>query len=684
LTVSNTSSKSSSSSSEEPKIGVYICHCGSNIAGTVNVEKVTECAARLPNVTVARHYMYMCSDSGQALIKNDIEKLGINRVVVASCSPRMHEPTFRKVCESKGLNRYLFEMANLREHCSWAHMHEPERATEKAIDLVRMSVAKARQLEPLPPMIVEVKPSVLVIGGGLAGLSAARDVAQRGFHVTLVEREPILGGNLAKLNALFPSGKKAAEVIEPIIGDVVANQNIAMKLGTRVIASEGFIGNFKVTLSEQPQFVSNKCDSCGECWKACPVEVSDDSSFGLAKRKAIYQIPVNSGKEATSRVVLDPDCCTKCGECVHVCKASAIDLNLKPKESIIEAGSIILATGFDSLEPSGMYLYGEHPDVITLAQLSRIINADGPTKGKLINPRNGRKPSSLVFISCVGSREEPETGGREEGGAPARTYCSRVCCAAMAESANTIREKFPDTQVYVLYRDFRTFGKGQEELYRKSRENLVKYIRYISEKPPQVLRKNESKAKQEKPLTVLVWDDFIAKEVEIPADMVVLASAIIPAHGAKELGQVMGVTRSRDGFFLEAHLKLNPLSSVTDGIFIGGVAQGPKDSCDSAAQGSGTAGKASALLAQGRVPIESSISSIDEDKCGGCGVCEGACIYGAIEMKKLEGEKNKRVAHVVEAVCKGCGTCGAACPSGAITMKHFTDRQLTEMIKAAM
>jgi heterodisulfide reductase subunit A len=521
-----------------------------------------------------------------------------------------------------------------------------------------------------------------VIGGGVAGLTAARDVAQRGFKVTLVEKKPVLGGNLAKLNALFPSGKPASEVIEPVIRDVITNPNITVKLSTQVVASHGFIGNFKVTISEQPDHVNKNCNQCGECSKNCPVEIPDEFNFGLTTRKAIYQSPAYTPKGKSSRFVLDTENCTKCGKCVEICEPSAIDLDLKPKESDVDVGSIILVTGFDSLEPSGKFLYGENAEVLTLAQLSRIMSDDGPTNGELVNPRTSRKPSSIVFISCVGSREEPEAEGGEEGATPRRTYCSRVCCAAIAESANAIREKYPGSQVYVLYRDFRTFGKGHEELYRRSRENLVKYIRYTSEKPPEVAENKEGG--EGKPLKVLVWDDLIARQVEIPADMVVLASAIIPSKGATELGQILGVTRSRDGFYLEAHLKLNPLSSVSDGIFIGGAAQGPKDSSDSAAQGSGTAGKASALLAQGRVPIESSISSVNEEKCGGCGICEGACIYGAIEMKKLEGEKAKRVAHVIEAICKGCGTCGAGCPSGAIKMKHFTDSQITEMIKAAM
>jgi len=650
---------------EEPRIGVYICHCGLNIAGVVNSKEVAEYAQTLPNVVVGKDYIYMCSDPGQAMIQQDIKEHRLNRIVVASCSPQMHEPTFRRVVEEAGVNRYLFEMANLREHCSWAHATEPKKATEKAKDLVRMAVAKVRLLEPLEKRMVDVGPFGLVIGGGISGIQASLDLANRGFSVSLIEKSPYLGGRVAQLNRVFLTDEEATEILNPMMEELINHPKIKVFTNSEIEKLEGYIGNFKATVKRKPRYVTAKCTACGKCAEACPVEVPDELNLGLSKRKAIYM----PHKDAVPRIfTIDEASCTRCGECLKVCEPNAIVLDSKPETFEIEAGTIVIATGFDPYMPVGEYRYGEHKDVITQLQLERIMSRNGPTGGRLIRSSTGKEPSNVTFILCVGSRNLD------------RPYCSRVCCTSALKNALLIKKQHPKTEVSVLYRDIRAFGKGQEESYGEARKEGINFFKFSLEDPPKVL---ENKNKQ---LTLLVNDQILGMPVEIPTDLLVLVEAMTPRQDAADLGSILTVSRSPDGFFREAHPKLRPLDTMSDGIYLAGVAQGPKNITESLIQASGAAARAAIPLSKGKVEVEPIVAVVDEELCRGCGRCEEVCPYNAIKLEEIEpfASAPMNVARVNEVICKGCGACAVNCPTGAITMKHFTDQQIRAMIKAAI
>jgi len=649
---------------EKPRIGVYICHCGLNIAGVVDVKDVAECAKNLPDVVVAKDYIYMCSDPGQAMIKEDVEEHKLNRVVVASCSPQMHEYTFRKVVEGAGVNRYLFEMANLREQCSWAHAPQPKEATEKAKDLVRMAVAKARLLEPLQTREVNVEPKTLIIGGGVAGIQAALDLANRGFSVYLVERTPYLGGRVAQLNRVILTNEEALEILTPMLKAVVSNPRIHVFTNSEIEKVAGYIGNFTVSIKRKPRHITAKCTACGKCVDVCPVEVPDEFNVGLSKRKAVY-MPY---REAVPNIfTIDETNCTRCGECLKVCEPKAIVLNHQPETLEVLVGTIIVATGFDPYMPVGEYGFGEY-EVITQLQLERFLSKNGPTQGHLIQPSTGKAPNSVVFILCVGSRDS------------SRPYCSRICCSTALKNAMLIRKQYPKTEVSILYRDIRAFGKGQEEYYAEVRGLGVNFFRFFADNPPKIFEKSESKQ-----LYVLVDDPILRMTVEIPADLTVLVEAMTPRQDVAELGSKLGISRTPDGFFREAHPKLRPLDTSTDGIYLAGVAQGPKDITESLIQAGGAAARAAIPLSKGKVEVEPIIAVVSEDLCKGCGRCEEACEYDAIKVEEVQPiiKVPMLIARVTEAQCKGCGSCAVACPTGAITMKHFTDKQIRAMITAA-
>jgi heterodisulfide reductase subunit A len=641
------------------KIGVYICQCGINIAATVDVEKVAEEIGKLPNVAASKFYKYMCSDPGQELIKKDIKELKLDRVVVASCSPRMHEPTFRAAVEEAGLNPYCFEMVNIREHCSWVHL-DKDVATEKAIELITGAICRAEFLEPLEKKEVCVIPKALVVGGGIAGIQAALEIAEKGFKTYLVERSPSIGGRMAQLDKTFPTMDCSACILTPKMVDVARHPNIELLAYSEVESVDGYIGNFKVKIKKKPRYVNmDKCVGCGVCAEACRLHgrIPNEFDMNLSKRSAIY---VPFPQAVPLRYTIDPEKCLmlsrgKCGDhplCQEACERNAIDFSQKEETITIDVGTIVVATGYDIFDPltKPYYGYGKCENVISGLEFERLVSASGPTEGHI--EVNGKEPKKVVFIQCVGSRDKE---GNE--------YCSRVCCMYTAKQAHMVRDKIPDSDLTIYYTDVRAFGKGFEEFYNRVQDEGVKYRRRELDDPIEVVKKGDKAVVKAK------------GHPDIEADLVVLAVGLVPKGDAKELSRVLNISQSGDGFFLEAHPKLRPVDTFTDGIFLAGCCQGPKDIPDAVAQASGAAVRASEPLAQGKVEVEPITSQIDEDLCSGCKVCEKMCPYSALEFDEKAG-----VMRVNEVMCKGCGSCASTCPSGAISMRHFAIKQIMAQI----
>jgi len=641
-----------------PRIGVYICHCGTNIAGSVDVKKVAECAFTFPNVVVARDYTYVCSDAGQALIKQDINNLKLNRVVIAACSPTLHELTFGKCVEDAGLNRYLITMANIREQCSWVHVHQPEEATEKAIDLVRMAVARASLLKPLEAIKVSVRKSSLVIGGGITGIQAALDLADEGFDVYLVEKKPSLGGHMAQLDKTFPTMDCSLCILAPKMSAVAHHPKIRVFANSEIRQVSGYVGNFKVKIAVKPRYVLGKlCNGCGECAKACPIEVPNEFDENLGPRKAIY-IPF---PQAVPLIyTIDIDHCIKCYKCVEVCGPQAIDFAQMPEEVEIEVGTIIVAAGFDPFDPSVKveYGYGIYENVITGIELERILSPSGPSGGKIVRPSDGKTPKRIAFVQCVGSRDKNTN-----------PYCSRVCCMYATKQALLLKEKIPDAEVLIFYTDIRAFGKGYEEFYERAQTEGVRYIRG---RVAEIVEDPESNN-----LILRAEDTVVGDLVDAEADMAVLSNGLIPSMGTSSLCRILNISTSPDGFLKEAHPKLRPMDTLVEGIYLAGVAQGPKDIPDCVAQASGAAQKASNLMTVGEATIEAITAEVEENLCGQCLICLAACPFNALVAKE-------KAVEVLQILCKGCGSCAAACPTGAIQMRHFTDEQILAELREAL
>ena len=642
------------------KIGVYVCQCGINIAATVDVEKVAEQIGTHPDVAVSRFYKYMCSDPGQELIRKDIKEMKLDRVVVASCSPRMHEPTFRNVLEEAGLNPYCFEMVNIREHCSWVHVNK-EKATAKAMELVTGAVARAAFLEPLEKKEVSVIPKALVIGGGIAGIQAALEIAEKGFKTYLVERNPSIGGRMAQLDKTFPTLDCSACILTPKMVDVARHPNIELLTYSEIESVEGYIGNFKVKVKKKPRYVDiEKCVGCGLCAESCRLHgrVPNEFDMNMSKRSAIY---VPFPQAVPLKYTIDPEYCIslrtgKCGDhalCVEACgDREAIDFNQEEEIVEIEVGTIVVATGYDLFDPKKKpeYGYGEYDNVVTGLEFERLVSASGPTEGHI--EINGKEPKKVVFIQCVGSRDKE---GNE--------YCSRVCCMYTAKQAHMVRDKIPNSELIVYYTDVRAFGKGFEEFYNRIQGEDITYRRRELDDPIEVKKKGDKVVVKAK------------GHPDIDADLVVLATGIVPREDSKEFVRVLNINRSADGFLLEAHPKLRPVDTFTEGIFLAGCCQSPKDIPDAVAQASGAAVRASQPLAQGKVVVEAISSVIDEDLCSGCRTCEQMCAYSALEF-----DSENKVMKVNDVMCKGCGSCASACPSGAITMRHFDMKQILAQI----
>ncbi len=648
---------------EELRIGVYVCHCGLNIAGTVDCEKVAKFASTLPHVVVAKDNRYTCSEQGQELIKNDIIESRLNRVVVASCSPRLHEPTFRKTCEEAGLNKYLFEMANIREHCSWVHLHEKEAATEKAKDLVRAAVAKVTLLEPEIETEVPIIRKTLVIGGGVAGIQAALDLADMGYKVYLVEKEPSIGGRMAQIDKTFPTMDCSICILAPKMSDVGHHPNIELLTNSEVQKVKGYIGNFKVKVLKKPRYVTDDCTACNDCSDVCPVTAPNEFDVGLATRKAIY---TPFAQAVPSTYVVDQNICLNeggimaCEKCIKACEREAIDFDMQPESLELEVGTIIVATGADVYDPSTLLDYGytRFPNVITSLEFERLINAGGPSGGNLIRPSDMKNPEKVAFIQCVGSRSEK--------GNP---YCSNVCCMNTIKDSLLIKEHWPDVEVHVFYVDIRALGKGFEDLYRRAKEEGVIFIRGL---PAEVIEDRRTHN------LWLIGENTLQKELyKANVDMVILSIGIEPRSDSDVIQRLLTLSRSSDGFFMEAHPKLKPVDAPTGGLFLAGCAESPKDIKDSVTQASAAAARAGILMAQGRVTVEAITPEPILENCQLCGLCARVCPYNAIFV-----DKERKLVEVIAAACAGCGTCGAECQFEALNMRHFTEDQIMAQIDA--
>ncbi len=649
---------------EQPRIGVYVCHCGLNIAGSVDCEDVAKFAGTLPNVVLAQDNRYTCSDQGQEGIKKDIKEHKLNRVVVASCSPRLHEPTFRKACEDAGLNKYLFEMANIREHCSWVHLYDRESATEKAKDLVKMAVAKVALLEPAEEVEVPINRKALIIGGGVAGIQAALDLADTGYQVFLVEKEPSIGGMMARIDKTFPTMDCSICILAPKMSDVGHHPNIELLANSEVAEVKGYIGNFHVKVLKKPRYVTKDCSACGECAKVCPIVAPNEFDVGLASRHGIYS-PFAQAVPAT--YVIDMNLCLNrngvvvCDKCMRACERKAIVFEMKPETVELEVGTIIVATGADVFDPSVLpnYGYGRFSNVITSLEFERLINAGGPSGGHLIRPSDKQVPKRVAFIQCVGSRTDKN----------GRPYCSNVCCMNTIKDSLLIKEHWPDTEIYVFYVDIRAYGKGFEDLYNRARKAGVKFIRGL---PAEI--KEDKRTRN----LWLVGENTLQKELyKVNVDMAILSVGLESRKDSETIQRLLTLSRNQDGFFLEAHPKLRPVDAATGGVFFAGCAESPKDIRDSVTQASAAAARAGILMAKGKVTVEAITPIAFPEKCNACGLCVKVCPYNAITLNK----ELKRIS-IIEAACRGCGTCAAECPFGALTQSHFTDEQIIAQIDA--
>jgi len=657
-------------STPQPRIGVYVCHCGLNIAGVVDVVSVREAASLLDGVVIARDNKYTCSEVGQKTIADDIRNFALDRVVIASCSPRLHEKTFRTLLEKCGLNPFLLEMANIREQCSWVHPGDAAAATEKAKALVRSAVARARLLVPLSRSQGRVVPKAMVVGGGVAGISAALYLANTGIKTYLVEREPSIGGHMAMLDKTFPTLDCSLCILSPKMVEVAEHENIEVLSYSEVEKVDGQVGDFRVQLRRKARYVDEaKCTGCGQCASKCPVRAPDEFNRGMGERKAIY-IPF---PQAIPPVyVIDVEHCRyltegKCRVCDKVCERGAIALDQTDRVETIEVGAIVVAAGFEPYDASKkpQYGYGRYPNVITSLDFERIICADGPTHGKLKRPGDWRAPKRVAFIQCVGSRDEHRLDG-------AGAYCSRVCCMITAKQAFMIKEKDPAIEVYVYHTDMRTAGKGFEEFYRRARAQGIVFVRG---KPGEV------RGEPDGSLRVVCEDLDSGCVLDMRFDLVVLAVGLAPPRGLAELAQRLNLSRSADGFLLEGHPKLRPFETSIDGVYLAGCVQSPKDIPDSVAQAGGAAAAAAATCSRERIEMDPLGPVIDEQLCIGCRLCETLCPYGAIKMERTDrGYK----ARAVEVACKGCGVCGASCSTRAITMKHYSTSQLVAQAEALL
>ena len=658
------------------RIGVFVCWCGSNIAATVDVKRVAEAVRTEPGVVFSTDYQYMCSENGQALIRQAIHEHGLTGVVVCSCSPRMHEATFRKTATLAGVNPYMVEIANIREQCSWIHKDMPE-GTEKAVILARAAIAKVNLNAPLTAGTSPVTKRALVIGGGIAGIQTALDVADAGYEVDIVEKAPTIGGRMAQLDKTFPTLDCAACILTPKMVDAAQNEKINIISYAELDSLSGYVGNFTAKIRKKARYIDEtKCTGCGVCTEKCPSRKGlNEFNMGLNTRGAIY-IPF--AQAIPNVAVIDAKNCLhfrtgKCGLCEKNCSAGAIRFDQQDEMLERKYGAIIVATGFKPIDASAFdeYAYTQSKDVVTSLEFERIMNAAGPTKGQLVRPSDGKHPREIVFIQCVGSRCSQDA-------VKGKPYCSKICCMYTAKHAMLVREKYPDVKVHVFYIDARTPGKNFDEFYRRAVEQYdVDYIKGMV-----------GKVSVEDDHLHVQGSDLLANEqVHIQADMVVLATAIEPDPTARAIGTMLTASMDTNDFFTEAHPKLRPVESPTAGIYLSGVCQAPKDIPETVAQAGAAAAKVIGLLSKNSLTCNPCVAHADELLCNGCSQCERVCPYGAIsyedrEVRGPEFRGVKRVAVVNEAVCQGCGACTVTCPSTAMDLKGFSNNQIMAEVDA--
>ncbi|MDJ0835393.1 MAG: CoB--CoM heterodisulfide reductase iron-sulfur subunit A family protein [Acidobacteriota bacterium] len=651
------------------KVGVYVCHCGTNIAGTVDVHEVAEWSGRQEHVAVSRDYKFMCSSLGQDLIVDDIEEFGLTRIVVASCSPHMHEKTFRGACLRAGLNPFFLEMANIREHVSWA-TSDKAAATQKAKALVKAAVERSVYHKALEPIPVTIEPATLVVGGGIAGISAALELAEAGHPVYLVEREPSIGGHMAQLDKTFPTLDCSACILTPKMVDVGQHPNITLMTYSEVEEVSGHIGSFQVTIRKKARHLDEElCTGCGICEERCPIKVVDQEfEAGLGKRKAIYR----PFPQAVPKFpVIDEEHCTyflkgKCKLCQKECPTHSIDFTQQDEVCQVEVGNIILATGYDLFDSRRIpqYGYGRLRNVFTSLEFERMVNAAGPTGGNIVLRDGLTAPKSVAVIHCVGSRDENY-----------HEYCSNVCCMYSMKFAHLVHERVPDAEVFNFYIDIRASGKGYECFYHRLLKEGTHFVRGRVAEVTDAAQRPEEEGK----LIVQAEDTLIGAQRRIPVDMVILSAGMEARHDSQELAKRFGLGCDFDGFFVERHPKLDPVATMTEGIFIAGACQGPKDIPASVAQGAAAAARVAGLIDRGTIMMEPVKASIRTDQCSGCRICNNLCPYNAIEYH-LE----TNVSEISTALCQGCGTCVAACPSAAIDGAHFTNDQLMAEIEGIL
>lgn len=654
------------------RVGVFICHCGTNIAGSLDVERVAKAAEGFPDVCFATTYKYMCSEQGQQTMKDAIDEHKLDRIVIGSCSPRMHEATFRKYLSATSVNPFMLEVANIREQCSWVHT-DFESATQKAIDLVRMSVAKVRENKPLFTSSIPLNKKALIIGAGIAGIQAALDIGDAGYQVTLVEKEPSIGGHMIMLDKTFPTLDCSACISTPKMSEVAAHPNVTLMTCSEVESVGGYVGNFEVTIRQHAKYVNyDVCTGCGSCETKCPVKTTSEFDQGLAQRSAIYR-PFPQAVPA--KPVIDAAHCTKlltgkCGICAKICPLDAIDYKDEDKLITDIYGAVIVATGYDLVDWATLYPEyggGRFKDVVTGLQFERLLNAAGPTQGKIIRPSDGKTPKDFVIIKCVGSRDKLKDIG----------YCSRACCMYSAKHAHQILEKIPGASVTVFYMDVRTPGKAYEEFYDRAREDGARY-----------LRGRVSKIYMDNGRLVCRGEDTLMSGiVEVPADMVILASGMAPANKVKDVTGKLAIATDSYGWIQEAHPKLRPVETQSAGIYLAGTCQGPKDIPDTVSQASAAASKVTALFSHDELEGSPMISNVTESKCCGCEACMVVCPYKAITMEEIvsrevAGRVNRSVAKVNTGLCQGCGCCTAACKTGAIDLLGFTNLQILREVDA--